>query len=219
MDEHPNEPREYKTVKKDTILTTDNNFSKTIKEMDYINQNKIEDKVITNNDTVSMPLPGHNPLHGPHYNYLIENKLDIVIAPVTDENNEEFNTYTMKPHSFMLSAFRTDTQSLQSNTIHVSAELVKKNVYFGKPTVYTNILTNQQVIDYVNQFNALRPEYIKVLEYDNHNEDPTIETTYYNPRINTVSLCDINVQEDETEHNKTIYFTISFDTMDNIYAR
>lgn len=203
------------------VMPDNNNPTKieeTMKELNKIETNqvtKLENK-ITNAELNETKLTEINHINGPRYNYLVENKLDLEIATVADD---DFNSYTMKPHELRLTTFNAVDQRLLSNTIHVTAELVKKNVYFGKPTTYTNILTNQQVIDYVNKFNELKPEYIKVYEYDNHNDEPAIVSTYFNPHIDLVDLCTITVKDDEKEHNKTLCFRMSFENMENGLAR
>ena len=203
-------------------MSDNNNLIKIEETMKKLNKietslaTKLENK-ITNAELNETNLTEISHINGPRYNYLVENKLDLEIATVADD--ESFNSYTMKPHELRLTTFNAVDQCLLSNTIYVTAELVKKNVYFGKPTTYTNILTNQQVIDYVNKFNELKPEYIKVFEYDNHNEEPAIVSTYFNPHIDLVDLCAITVKDDEKEHNKTLRFRMTFENMENGLAR
>lgn len=192
MDEHPDEQMEYKTV------GNINNIDKT-KTMD------IQNFDIQGIEPVDKP-------SGPIYHMVKANKIGLTFSC-----EEELNGYVMTPRWVSIADYYTDINSVSTNRLYLNAVLSKKITYFGKPTKITNILTNQEVIDFVNHFNEVKPDSITFTEYDT-NDAPVLETVYKNPHILTVNFCQLSTDRNEDEH-KSLQFTITFDEMENRPAK
>lgn len=171
-----------------------NNNLSNIKET-MSEQKKIEEKI-----TAGMP-------SGPIYNMIMANKFDVMFTRETSE----IGGYEFIPHWFSIADYYTDINSLSTNRFYLNAEVVKKTTYIGKPTKITNVFLNQEIIDFVNEFNKAKPEYFAVREYDN-NDTPVIETHFYNPHIISANFCQLSTDKDGF---KSLQFVFSFDRMEN----
>lgn len=172
----------------------DNNNLSNIKET-MSEQKKIDEKI-----TAGIP-------SGPNYHMIMANKFDVMFTRETPE----IGGYEFIPHWFSVADYYTDINSLSTNRFYLNAEVVKKTFYIGKPTKITNIFLNQEIIDFVNEFNEAKHEYFAVREYDN-NDTPVIETHFYNPHIISANFCQLSTDKDGF---KSLHFVFSFDRMEN----
>lgn len=181
------------SVYKEMTAHYNNNLSN-IKET-MSEQKKIDEKI-----TAGMP-------SGPIYNMIMANKFDVMFTRETSE----VGGYEFIPHWFSVADYYTDINSLSTNRFYLNAEVVKKTTYIGKPTKITNIFLNQEIIDFVNEFNKAKPEYFAIREYNN-NDVPVIETHFYNPHITSFNPCQLSTDKDGF---KSLQFVFSFDRMEN----
>lgn len=156
------------------------------------------------NEQKTIPTP-----QGPTYNMIKADKFDVNVSLMP--NNFEF-----VPHKVSLSAYKTDINSLEANTLCLEAELIKRTYFIGKPTKITNIWKNQDVIDFIEDFNGMQPEFLSIKEFNN-NDEAAIISTYHYPYITSVKFCELST--DKTDQYKTLKFTMRFDSMDNNYCK
>ena len=195
MDEHPDEPREYRTV------GNNNNLDKS----ETMDTKKIENKITeTGDEKVVLP-------SGPTYHMIMSNKIGLIVQTEPDA----LDGFELIPHSVSVPDYYVDIKSISANRLHLNAELIKRTFYFGKPTKISNIFTNEEVLDFVNKFNTAKPAYIRVAEYDN-NDNPVIESTYTNPQIAAVNFCNLDIKNDGY---KSLQFMMTFDEMENRPAK
>lgn len=104
--------------------------------------------------------------------------------------------------------------SIQENKqIKMYVSYINKRIYFGKPTVITNVVLDSDIISMLYEFNNKRPEYIEVTEYNEYDVERII-TRYENPYITEVEF---SANDSLDEGEKYIILTIEYDSIDQSY--
>lgn len=147
---------------------------------------------------------------GPIFYMIKGDKFDVEIS--RQEGN--LNGFEFIPHSISLSEYRSDIKGITRNLLTLDTEIIRRITYFGKPTKITNVHTNQDIIDFITEFNDINPTFIKVYEYDTNGETVML-TTFYYPHIVSANLLQLSNTDSDEKNYKSIPLKISFDSMTN----
>ena len=88
-------------------------------------------------------------------------------------------------------AYNIRKHRYSSRKVLLAFRMIKETVYFGKPTRYTNFISDEELFEKIEEFNEKKYSYMDVIELDSGGNEK-IRTRYTAPRIIKVdfSPCD-----------------------------
>lgn len=178
--------------------------SKAIAETSKIQKDQIDLSTI---DTINIADKPTSPIfNGPVYDIIRSNAFKVIFS-------EEFMTPYINIIGVSKPKFDLTTNEYMNDPIKLCVSYINKKMYFGKPTVITNVALDSDIIKMAYEFNDKRPEFMEVIE-SNESDVERIITKYSCPLITDIEFSP-NDKYDEEE--KYVIFTIEYSNIEQFY--
>jgi hypothetical protein len=87
--------------------------------------------------------------------------------------------------------------SNENQEIKISFTMVDCKHYLGKPTVYSNFKSDDEVVALIKEFNMNTPEWFQITEYGDDSNLPRLTTRYLGLKITKISFSEFSTLAEE----------------------